>query len=112
MAKPVIDIAARADGLEVVAGKDSLLALLGFVHEPPGRRAAGPPNRHTDTRVVDGLVTHNLHVFPSTDWDELNQRILRAHPHASPAAVQGYADLKRKPAAGSRLGDVSDPLAR
>ena len=36
VAKPVIDIAARAVDLEVAAGKDSGLAGLGFTYEPAG----------------------------------------------------------------------------
>lgn len=36
VAKPVIDTASRAADLEVAAGKDSGLAVLGFHHEPAG----------------------------------------------------------------------------
>lgn len=99
VAKPVIDIAARAVDLEVAAGKDSGLAALGFTYEP-----AGPPGRRTYTRVVDGVLTHNLHVFPTDVWDGLNQRILRDHLRESPDAVRLYSELKRKLAADGLSG--------
>ena len=91
LAKPVIDIGARAVSLEAVAGKDSELAAIGFTHEP-----AGPPGRRTYTRHTDGIITDNLHVFPSEVWDDLNQRILRDYLRATPDAVRRYAELKRR----------------
>jgi GrpB-like predicted nucleotidyltransferase (UPF0157 family) len=91
LAKPVIDIGARAVRLEAVAGKDSELAAIGFTHEP-----AGPPGRRTYTRQSNGILTHNLHVFPSEVWDDLNQRILRDYLRGTPDAVRRYADLKRR----------------
>ena len=99
VAKPVIDIAARAVDLEVAGGKDSGLAGLGFAYEP-----AGPPGRRTYTRVVDGLLTHNLHVFPAEAWDGLNQRILRDYLRESPDAVRRYSELKRRLAADGLSG--------
>ena len=99
VAKPVIDIAARAVDLEVAAGKDPGLAALGFHHEP-----AGPPGRRTYTRVVDGILTHNLHVFPTDAWDTLNQRILRDHLRETPDAVKSYSELKRRLAAEGLTG--------
>jgi GrpB-like predicted nucleotidyltransferase (UPF0157 family) len=90
VAKPVIDIAARARSLEVAASKESGLAGLGFRFEP-----AGPPGRRTYTRHADGVLTHNLHVFPTEVWDGLNQRILRDYLRETPDAVRRYADLKR-----------------
>ncbi|MEV5962996.1 GrpB family protein [Kribbella sp. NPDC051952] len=86
VAKPVIDIAARAVTLEGVAGKDAGLRELGFEFAPDG-----PPGRRTYTRA--GC---NLHVFPFEVWDELNQRILRDHLRETPDAVRRYGDLKRK----------------
>jgi GrpB-like predicted nucleotidyltransferase (UPF0157 family) len=91
LAKPVIDIAARATDLEVAAGKDPQLNALGFHHEPNG-----PPGRRTYTRVVDQILTHNLHVFSTEAWHGLNQRILRDHLRETPEAVAQYAALKRK----------------
>lgn len=99
VAKPVIDIAARATDLEVAAGKDSELADLGFHHEP-----AGPPGRRTYTRVVDSVLTHNLHVFPTEAWVTLNQRILRDHLLKTPDAVKSYSALKRRLAAEGLAG--------
>jgi GrpB-like predicted nucleotidyltransferase (UPF0157 family) len=91
VAKPVIDIAARAVSLEVAAGKDLQLADLGFWHEP-----AGPPGRRTYTKAQNGTLTHNLHVFPTEIWDTLNQRILRDHLRATPEAIRRYSELKRR----------------
>ncbi|WP_405062387.1 GrpB family protein [Kribbella sp. NBC_01505] len=99
VAKPVIDIGACADDLEAVAGRDAELHALGFTHEP-----AGPPGRRTYTRVVDGVLTHNLHVFPAEAWAGLNQRILRDYLRETPAAVQEYGDLKRRLAAEGLSG--------
>lgn len=99
VAKPVIDIAVRVDELDVAAGKDSGLAALGFSYEP-----AGPPGRRTYSRVVDGILTHNLHVFPTEAWDGLNQRILRDHLRENPDAVRRYSELKRKLAADGLNG--------
>jgi GrpB-like predicted nucleotidyltransferase (UPF0157 family) len=97
LAKPVIDIAARAVSLDEVAAKD--LSPLGFEYHPDG-----PPGRRTYTRVVDDVLTHNLHVFPPEVWDTLNQRILRDYLRESPTAVAQYADLKRKLAADGLTG--------
>ena len=99
LAKPVIDIAARAVSLELAAGKDQQLAALGFKHEPDG-----PPGRRTYTRVLGETLTHNLHVFSTEDWDGLNQRILRDHLRETPEAVAQYAALKRKLAADGLHG--------
>jgi len=99
VAKPVIDIAARAEDLGAVAERDADLRRLGFVHEP-----AGPPGRRTYTRVVDGVLTHNLHVFPVEVWDGLNQRILRDYLRENPQAVQEYGELKRRLAAEGLSG--------
>ncbi|MEU4190720.1 GrpB family protein [Kribbella sp. NPDC026611] len=97
LAKPVIDIAARAVSLDEVAGRD--LSGLGFEYQPDG-----PPGRRTYTRVVDGVLTHNLHVFPSEVWDGLNQRMLRDYLRETPEAVAEYAALKRGLAADGVSG--------
>ncbi|MEV6285386.1 GrpB family protein [Kribbella sp. NPDC051770] len=94
-AKPVIDIAAAPDR----PVDDQALAALGFQHNPHG-----PPGRRTYTRVVDGVLTHNLHVFPTPAWPELNQRLLRDHLRATPEAVRRYAALKRQLAAEGLTG--------
>jgi GrpB-like predicted nucleotidyltransferase (UPF0157 family) len=99
VAKPVIDIAARAVTLEVASGKDTALTRLGFQHQP-----AGPPGRRTYHRVIDGILTHNLHVFPSNAWDTLNQRIFRDHLRETPDAVRRYSELKRQLAADGLAG--------
>jgi GrpB-like predicted nucleotidyltransferase (UPF0157 family) len=99
LAKPVIDIAARAVSLEAVAGKDSELAAIGFTHEP-----SGPPGRRTYTRHSNGALTHNLHIFPAEAWDDLNQRILRDYLRESPDAVRQYAELKRRLATDGLTG--------
>lgn len=98
VAKPVIDIAARAVAVDMDFD-DKALADLGFEHNPDG-----PPNRRTYTRVVDGVLTHNLHVFPATAWDHLNQRLLRDHLRDTPDAVRRYSDLKRTLAAEGLTG--------
>ncbi|WP_427888419.1 GrpB family protein [Kribbella sp. GL6] len=97
LAKPVIDIAARSVSLDEVAGKD--LSPLGFEYHPDG-----PPGRRTYTRVVDDVLTHNLHVFPAEVWDTLNQRILRDYLRETPSAVERYAALKRELAASGLRG--------
>jgi GrpB-like predicted nucleotidyltransferase (UPF0157 family) len=99
VAKPVIDVAARAVSLEVASGKDSQLAQLGFKHEP-----AGPPGRRTYTKTRAGVLTHNLHVFPTEAWDTLNQRVLRDHLRTTPEAVRRYSELKRRLAADGLSG--------
>ncbi|MFF0265281.1 GrpB family protein [Kribbella sp. NPDC004536] len=97
LAKPVIDIAARAVSLDAVAPKD--LSGLGFEYHPDG-----PPGRRTYTRVVGDVLTHNLHVFPPEVWDTLNQRILRDYLRETPHAVERYAALKRELAANGLTG--------
>ncbi|GAA1555626.1 GrpB family protein [Kribbella lupini] len=97
VAKPVIDIAARAVTLDAI--DDKPLAALGFEHNPDG-----PPNRRTYTRVVGGVLTHNLHVFPATAWDHLNQRLLRDYLRDTPDAVRRYAELKHTLAAEGLTG--------
>ncbi len=97
VAKPVIDIAVRAVSLDAI--DDAPLADLGFIHNPDG-----PPNRRTYTRVVDGVLTHNLHVFPASAWDHLNQRLLRDYLRDTPDAVRRYSALKHTLAAEGLTG--------
>jgi GrpB-like predicted nucleotidyltransferase (UPF0157 family) len=69
VAKPVIDIAARAVTLEVASGKDSVLTRLGFQHEPagpPGRRNPAPPDAAPGSMSCD--TTPNPWRAPR--WDE------------------------------------------
>ncbi|WP_165956867.1 GrpB family protein [Kribbella antibiotica] len=98
-AKPVIDVAACAKDLARVGERDAELRGLGFSYEP-----AGPPGRRTYTRVVDGVLTHNLHVFPAEAWARLNQRILRDYLRETPDAVREYGAAKRQLAADGLSG--------
>lgn len=100
VAKPVIDIAAKAVSLSAIVVCEPALASLGFL-----RSVDGPPDRRTYIKLTDdGVLTHNLHVFAAENWDRLNQRILRDYLRANPDACRQYADLKRRLAARGLTG--------
>ncbi|ROP65602.1 GrpB family protein [Curtobacterium sp. ZW137] len=90
LAKPVIDLAARA-----AAGVDPfalgpLLEGLGYV-----RHSNGPKNHGVYVRSSSGTRTHILHVFAAEAWEHCNQRLFRDALLRDPAARQRYAELKR-----------------
>jgi GrpB-like predicted nucleotidyltransferase (UPF0157 family) len=90
VAKPIIDLAARA-----AAGVDpftlsSLVAPLGYEQH---RR--GPKNHGVYVRSTGERRTHILHVFAADEWETCNQRLFRDALLRDPAARARYGELKR-----------------
>lgn len=84
-AKPVIDLMAAVEDLDVVERREDVLAGLGF-----GRHHNGMVDRLLYVRAHGGRRTHILHVVTLESWPTRNQRILRGHP----ADAARYAELK------------------
>lgn len=98
LAKPIIDLAARA-----VAGADPRLLdgpLSGLGYE---RHVAGPKNHAVFVREPDGCRTHLLHVFAPDQWEHCNQRLFRDRLLRDADARRRYRELKEA-LAGSRDG--------
>lgn len=94
LAKPVIDMAARA-----VAGADPFamgepLEGLGYA-----MHGAGPKNHAVFVRSVDGRRTHILHVFSADQWPQCNQRLFRDKLLHDEDARRRYQQLKEEIAA-------------
>ncbi|MBF6327412.1 GrpB family protein [Nocardia transvalensis] len=100
-AKPVIDLMASVSDLDEVVAREDNLAWLGYRREENGMsgRLFYPRDDATGQR------THHLHIVPAAEWDDQNERILRDHLLANPAAAAEYAALKQRLAT-----ETSDPL--
>ena len=89
-AKPIVDIAAVVRPGDVATAIDRLTAS-GYVHKGdlgvPGREAMAHP---------DGTPRHHLYVCPEGNLALANQRAVRDHLRANPAAARAYGELKRR----------------
>ena len=98
LAKPIIDLAARA-----VVGADPRLLdgpLSGLGY---GRHVAGPKNHAVFVRTAAGRRTHLLHVFGPDQWENSNQRLFRDRLLRDADARRRYRELKEA-LAGARDG--------
>jgi len=91
LAKPVIDLAARAS--TGCTSSAAAAALNGLGYE---QHRSGPQNHDVFVRVTDGRRTHILHVFTAEQWDSCAQRLLRDVLLRDATARERYADLKRR----------------
>jgi GrpB-like predicted nucleotidyltransferase (UPF0157 family) len=99
-AKPIIDLMATADNLDVVVAHDPQLFGLGYL-----RHDTGMPGRLFYRRQADGLRTHHLHVVPADTFPERNELMLRDYLRGHPEEATRYADLKLRLAADGLDGD-------
>ena len=90
-AKPVIDLMAAADEVDLVALHDDALSVLGYHRFDTGIRG-----RLFYFRDRDGRHTHHLHVVPARDFATRNELLLRDYLRAHPEAAARYAALKRQ----------------
>jgi GrpB-like predicted nucleotidyltransferase (UPF0157 family) len=90
-AKPVIDLMAAVETLDVALGHESELAALGYE-----RVAAGMPNRLLYARHQEGRTSYHLHVVLQGSWDTRNERLLRDYLRSHPEDAVRYAALKRQ----------------
>lgn len=97
VAKPIIDLAARAAVGVDPFGLAALVTPLGYEQH---RR--GPKNHGVYVRSSGERRTHILHVFADDVWETCNQRLFRDTLLADPEARQRYGELKRA------LADVDD----
>ncbi|RJQ77084.1 GrpB family protein [Pseudonocardiaceae bacterium YIM PH 21723] len=89
-AKPVIDLMAATEDLDMVQRHQDILGGLGF-----DRHRNGMNDRLLYVRTRAGRRTHILHVVTAESWPTRNQRLLRDHLRSHPADAARYADLKR-----------------
>lgn len=88
-AKPVIDMAAVAPGLD--GFPHDLFLPLGYTYQDFGA------SRHLLFVKRDGTTrTHHLHVYPADGWDHNPQRLLASHLRKHPDAARRYSALKRQ----------------
>lgn len=99
-AKPVIDLMAAAEEVDMVARHDRVLSGLGY-----GRFGTGMPGRLFYQRDRDGRRTHHLHVVPARDFTTRNELLLRDYLRSHPGDVARYAELKRRLATVALSGD-------
>lgn len=98
LAKPIIDMAARAvDGADPFAMGEALESLGYALH------VAGPQNHAVYVRSVEGRRTHILHVFSAEQWPRCNQRLFRDKLLHDEDARRRYQQLKEQ-IAGSTDG--------
>jgi GrpB-like predicted nucleotidyltransferase (UPF0157 family) len=89
VAKPIIDLAARASDGTDPRTLGLLLVELGYDPKPAG------PTTHAVYARSDGTKrTHLLHVFTAADWEHCNQRLFRDKLLHDASAVRRYQDLK------------------
>jgi GrpB-like predicted nucleotidyltransferase (UPF0157 family) len=102
-AKPVIDLMAAVEDLDVAEQREDVLAELGF-----GRHTNGMTDRLLYVRTRDRIRTHILHVVTLDSWPTRNQRILRDYLRRHPVDAARYAELKQAiVAAGVGPGDYA-----
>ncbi|SKC38041.1 GrpB family protein [Plantibacter cousiniae (nom. nud.)] len=95
VAKPIIDLAARAsDAVDPFALGPRLIDL-GY-----RQHTAGPKTHAVYVRSEGTRRTHLLHVFRSDQWEHCNQRLFRDRLLRDTSARQRYQDLKLSLAAG------------
>lgn len=90
MAKPIIDIAARARASVDPFGLEDPLAGLGYA-----LHAHGPKNHGVYVRRSSGERTHILHVFSAEQWEYCNQRLFRDKLLHDESARDRYQSLKQ-----------------
>ncbi|NUO60734.1 MAG: GrpB family protein [Hamadaea sp.] len=88
-AKPVIDLMAAVESLDIV--DDATIGRLGY-----RRHVNGMTDRLLYVRESDGRRRHILHVVTLDSWPTRNQRLLRDHLRRHPDDAQRYARLKRE----------------
>lgn len=100
-AKPVIDLMASVETLEVMTPHTETLAGLGY-----SLLEGVMPNRLFYPRDDStGRRTHHLHVVTVETWDTRNERLLRDYLLTHPDAAAKYGALKQDLAARLGTGD-------
>ena len=89
-AKPIIDLMAATDRLDLVEVHENELADLGY-----RRHLNGMADRLLYVRTKEERRTHILHVVTLDTWPTRNQRLLRDYLRNHPQDVERYARLKR-----------------
>lgn len=94
MAKPIIDLAARAEDSTDPFDLGSSLGPIGY-HQ----HTAGPRTHAVYVRSDGARRTHILHVFAADQWAECNQRVFRDKLLHDATARRRYQELKQSLAA-------------
>ena len=94
-AKPIIDFCVEVDDTRYVDEREEAMIALGY--EP--LKEFGVAGRRFFRRVVDGLRTHNVHVFPAGHPEIARMLDFRDYLRAHPADALAYQRLKEDLAA-------------
>ncbi|WP_223623408.1 GrpB family protein [Microbacterium sp. EST19A] len=87
-AKPIIDVAVRVEGIDDFDAHRSGLEALGW------RRGSSVQSHPVMVFEQDGIRTRIAHFFPASDWETVNQRILRDWLRAHPEDADRYTHAK------------------
>ena len=99
-AKPVIDLMAAAEEVDLVTRHENVLSELGYE-----RFDNGMSGRLFYQRDRKGRRTHHLHVVPARDLASRKELLLRDYLRTHPADAARYAERKRQLAAVMPSGD-------
>ena len=99
-AKPVIDLMAATDDLELVVAHELRLEHRGY-----RRIETGMPRRLL-YRCEGEPLAHHFHVVTADSWDTRNERLLRDRLRAHPGERDEYARLKKTLSASQVDGDA------
>ncbi|PVE98013.1 GrpB family protein [Microbacterium sp. TPD7012] len=97
-AKPIIDLAVRIEGAEDFERHRPALEEIGW------RRGSSVQSHPVMVFEEDGIRTRIAHFFPASDWDTVNQRILRDWLLAHPADADRYTHAKCDAVAAAARG--------
>lgn len=105
-AKPIIDLAVRIDSAEEFDAHRAALESIGW--------SLGSSVQSHPVMVFEenGIRTRIAHFFPSTDWDTVNQRILRDWLRAHPEDADRYSHAKCDAVAAAARGTATYNAAK
>lgn len=105
-AKPIIDLAVRTDGAEDFERHRPALEEIGW------RRGSSVQSHPVMVFEPDGIRTRIAHFFPASDWETVNQRILRDWLRAHPDDADRYVHAKCDAVAAAARGTSTYSAAK
>lgn len=105
-AKPIIDLAVRTDDAEDFERHRPALEEIGW------RRGSSVQSHPVMVFEPDGIRTRIAHFFPASDWETVNQRILRDWLRAHPDDADRYVHAKCDAVAAAARGTSTYSAAK
>lgn len=105
-AKPIIDLAVRTVGAEDFERHRPALEEIGW------RRGSSVQGHPVMVFEPDGIRTRIAHFFPASDWETVNQRILRDWLRAHPDDADRYVHAKCDAVAAAARGTSTYSAAK